>query len=305
MCTKQAKESASTSVAHKKLPQELWGDISLRLSTSQAISAAEVFQFSLSAYDRIWHTAFRSERWLASAGAEYANIVLVGVDLDALAYNRETPASTHLALVVSDPLGDCQYESDLFQFSVRGMRGTYKGPGQYQLQHLTLTVGSFEVPEILGRDFRSLFAQDGNQIRTKYCYWKDPERKIRALTSEDIRGIGGPVAEIERLGPIFLLDINPPIQRLPEYFPIFSKDRKTTEQFIFRGFGGESFHTGVPPLVHVIPGDVTDSGTLLFDGFTFRCARYEKYDRYLTDWVAVARDESGDRRAAVEARGRS
>ena len=56
----------------------------------------------------------------------------------------------------------------------------------------------------------------------------------------------------------------------------------------------------LPALVHL-----GIDGTLLFDGFTFRCARYEKYDRYLADWVAVARDESGHGRAAVEARCRS
>lgn len=74
-----------------------------------------------------------------------------------------------------------------------------------------------------------------------------------------------------------------------------------TEQFIFRAFGGKSFFTRVPPLVNVIPGDITDSGTILFNGFTFRCRRHDEYDRHLTDWVFVARDECGHSCAAIEA----
>jgi hypothetical protein len=73
---------------------------------------------------------------------------------------------------------------------------------------------------------------------------------------------------------------------------IFSKHKKIKQAVCPQGLWGCSrggFHTGVPPLVHVAPGDVTDSGTHVFDGFAFRCARYEKYDSYLTDWVIVAK----------------
>jgi hypothetical protein len=44
-------------------------------------------------------------------------------------------------------------------------------------------VESLGAPEILGGDFRSLFAP-ADQILTKCCYWKDPGNKIRALASK-------------------------------------------------------------------------------------------------------------------------
>jgi hypothetical protein len=270
--------------AHHKIPQELWIKITSHLPSTSAVNAAEVFKFEPKAYDRVWNAVFKTERWLHSAGAQHANIVLIGVDLDILSNLKKTSARAHLMLTAFDRDGDLQYEDDHLHSSFRGV---YNGLGEAQLEQLALTIGRFDVPEVLGKDFRYLFSGNGQQLQTKYCYWKDPRKRITTIKTQDIRGIGGPITKFKDLDPIFLLNLQPPAQ-LHEY-----RAGGTHEQFIFRRFGGSSFWTGCPPLVNVIREDQMRTGEYTFKGFTFNDKRFEEYDRQKTDWVEVAETETG------------
>ena len=107
---------------------------------------------------------------------------------------------------------------------------------EHQLEQLTLAVGRLDVPEVLGNDFRYLFSYVEQKMQTKYCYWKDPEKKIRYLRSQDIRGIDGPVMQTQDLRPIFLLSLDPPTQNLPassESLGLARCDSNKPVQFIF------------------------------------------------------------------------
>lgn len=147
------------------------------------------------------------------------------------------------------------------------------------------------MPEVLGQDFCYLFSGRENDIQTKYCYWKDPEKKIRTLCLPDIRGIDGPITQLQDLRPIFLLNLDLPAQILPDSSKPPSSDPL---QFIFRCFGGLSFWAGHPPLVDVVrsEGWELSQREYTFQGFTFKDRKYEQYDRQHTDWVNVAELES-------------
>ena len=262
---------------YDKIPQEIWDEITSYLPPLLALYAAEMFNFQPRAYDKVWSAIFKSDQWHESCGAEYANIVLVGTDLDILSGTRTNSARPSLVLTAFDRAGDLQYEDDLLRSS---FRGTYTGPGEYHLEQTVLTIGSFDVPEVFGKDFRYLFSRDGQQLQTKYCYWKDPSKKIRTLKGQDIRGIGGQITEVNDLDPIFLLNLHPPVQCIPAYFPLRLNSTVTPEQYIFRSFGGSSFWTGHPYLVEPIYGDRTGSGEYVFNGFTFKDKKYEGEHKY-------------------------
>jgi hypothetical protein len=191
-----------------------------------------------------------------------------------------TPARPHIVLAVWDHNGDVQYQ-DLGE----SLRGTYDDSSMSKLDELDLTVSSLTVPEIDADDCRYLFSKTENGLQTKYCYWNDPERSIRTLESKHILGIGGSIKNVEKLKPIFLLELEAPSINWPEFVPKDTTELKT-EQFIFRFFGGVSFYEGKPPLVDVMYG----SGEL-FHGFKFRDARYNDCDRELMDWRALAQEE--------------
>lgn len=201
-----------------------------------------------------------------------------------------SPKQPHWALAVNDLEGDIQYEDKLFLDSLRRpYKSAKRIQHQYDLEHVKLTAGCFSVPEVLGKDFRDLFSTAGGQLQTQYCYWGDGQRKIRTLTSKDILGIGGPISHTEKLGPIFLLNIEAPAQSLAGPYRMYGN---IPEQFIFRYFGGVSFSGGHPPLVDVMEGSVGHDGEHTFAGFKFLKTEYEQMDRQKTDWTAVAQKET-------------
>jgi hypothetical protein len=270
--------------AYRKLPQELWDKITSYLPLSGS-DASKILKFQLKnpAYDRAWNAIFKSEQWAESAGAEHANIVLIGADLDLFSDSETPSARPHLLLTASDDIGDLQYEENLLSLN---LRGAYKGEGENQLERLTLTVGNFDVPEIIGKDFRYLFSENGSRIETKYCYLDDPKKKIRTVEPHDIRGIDGPITKTTNLAPIFLLNLYPPVRDMLGYFK-----PRVLEQLIFRNFGGKSFMEGKPPLVDVIQGDKTCNGDFTLMGFKFKNNKYESYSRQETDWSKEAAKE--------------
>ncbi|KAF2632993.1 hypothetical protein BU25DRAFT_406266 [Macroventuria anomochaeta] len=161
------------------------------------------------AYDSVWNAIFKDEDWLKSDSAKDTDIVLIGADLDILSGSTTNGARPHLMLAAFDRHGDLQYEDDLLRSSLRGSSlGLEEHQLEYQLEQLTLAVSRLDVPEVLGQDFCYLFSRREQGIQTKYCYWRDPEKKIRNLCPQDIRGIDGPITQIQNLWPIFLLNLN-------------------------------------------------------------------------------------------------
>ena len=152
------------------------------------------------------------------------------------------------------------------------LRGGIPGSKEHQLERLTLAVSRLDVPEVLGQDLCYLFSGSEQEIKTKYCYWRDPEKKIRTLCSQDIRGIDGPITHIQTLRPISLLNL-PPTQTLPDSSECSKSD---PVQFTFRCFGGLSFWTGRPPLVDVVLSEGWEQSQLeyTFQSFTFKDKRY-------------------------------
>lgn len=77
--------------------------------------------------------------------------MLFGADVDVLGGTKTTSTRPSVVFTAFDRAGDLQYEVDLLRSS---FRGTYTGPGEYQLEQTCLLVGSFDVPVVFGRDFR-------------------------------------------------------------------------------------------------------------------------------------------------------
>ena len=147
----------------------------------------------------MWTAVFRNEDWLESCSAKDANIVLIGVDLDILSALTMNNAQPRLVLTAFDHRGELQYENELLHLSLRG--GT-PGSKEYQLEQLTLAVSRLDVPEVVGQDFGYLFSSRKQEIQKKYCYWRDTGKNIRTLCSQNIRGIDGPITQIQNLRPI-------------------------------------------------------------------------------------------------------
>ncbi|KAF1357326.1 hypothetical protein EJ07DRAFT_157641 [Lizonia empirigonia] len=270
---------------HPNIPQEVWDKITAYLLPSSALNAASVFSFKSNAYDRVWTAVFKNEGWLESYCGKDVNIVLIGADLDLLSGITTDKAQPRLVLAAFDRCGELQYEENLLHSSLRG--GSL-GLKDHQFKHLSLAVSRLDVPEVLGQDFSYLFSTR-QELQTKYCYWRDPERRVRTLHPQDIRGIDGPITQIQNLRPIFLLNLNPPTQFQPD-----SSSSSEPVQFIFRCFGGSSFWTGRPPLVDVVrsEGWELSQGEYTFQGFTFKDRKYRQYNRQYTDWVGLAELES-------------
>jgi hypothetical protein len=74
------------------------------------------------------------------------------------------------------------------------------------------------VLEIIGKDFRYLFFENTLEVRTKYCYWNDPKKRIRVVEPHGILGIDGLITETANLAPIFLLNLYPPVRDILGYF---------------------------------------------------------------------------------------
>ncbi|KAF1924625.1 uncharacterized protein M421DRAFT_402062 [Didymella exigua CBS 183.55] len=277
------------------LPQEVWDNITTWLLPSSALIAAKIFNFESNAYDQVWTAVFKNERWLESHCAQDAKMVLIGTDLDILSGPTTDKAQPRLVLATFDGCGELQYKDDLLSASLRGGIPSSEG---YQLEQLTLAVSRLDVPEVLGQDFCYLFSSREEDIQTRYCYWKDPEKRIRTLCSQDIRGIDGPITQLQNLRPVFLLNLDPPTKIMSDSSEPSSSD---PVQFIFRCFGGSSFWAGDPPLVDVIrsEGWELSQRECTFQGFTFRVGKYREYDRQYTDWTSVAEMESGQKCTAI------
>ncbi|KAL1598067.1 hypothetical protein SLS59_007077 [Nothophoma quercina] len=205
-------------------------------------------------------------------------------------------------MAVFDRQGDVQYERDLLSSC---LRGDLLDSDEHQSDRLILVKSRLDVPELMGNDFSYLFSDGDQGIQTKYCYWGDPEKKIRNLHAQNIRGIGGAITRMENLKPIFLLNLNPPTQFAPNDPESPSLRRRSSSvpvQFIFRCFGGSSFWTGCPPLVDVMVAEGEESGPWerTFEGFTYKDERYNTYHRNDTDWVRVAELESRQRCNEIE-----
>jgi hypothetical protein len=153
-------------VACTDVPQKVWDEITLYLSPVFALYAAETFKFESRAFVKVWGAIFKSDQWHESPAAEHANIVLIGAGLGILGGTKTISTRPSVVLTAFDRAGDLQHEVDLLRSSFRRI---YTGPGEYQLEHTYLLVGSFDVPIVIGRDFRYLFSVD-KQYQTKYCY---------------------------------------------------------------------------------------------------------------------------------------
>jgi hypothetical protein len=217
-------------VSRRELPQEIWDIVTSHLPSCSACNVAKVFGFTISAYDKVWSSIFMLEDWHECPAGQGADIVLIGADLDILG-SVYSPNRPHVVLAVFDRGGDLQWEEERFRLS---FGKNYNGPGVYELEHLTLTIGNFDVPEIYGQDFRFLFSQSTNHLHTKYCYWGDPRKTISTVARQDIRGVGGVITTLEDLDSIFLLHLHPPLQRRPRYFPPSVQSYIIPEQFIFK-----------------------------------------------------------------------
>jgi hypothetical protein len=252
---------------YRKLPQKVWDEITSYLSPFEALRAAETLDFRLTAYDKVWTTIFKSDRWHESPSAENAQIILIGADLDILGDKNINSARPSVVLTAFDCAGDLQYENDLLRSS---FRGAYNGPGEYQLEHASILISSFDSSEVFGRNFHYLFSKNNHRLQTKYCYWKDPKKKIRTASGQDIRGIGGAITTVEDLDPIFLLNLRPPVPCIPDYFPSRPVGTIMTEQHTFRSFWGSRFGNGNTHLVEPMYEDRVDSGEYFLYGFSLR-----------------------------------
>lgn len=260
------------------------------LPAVSAFRAMETLGFRPTAYDRLWHSIFRSDEWLETDAVQRADIVLIGTDLHDLARPEKTLKRPHIALVVFDQSGDVQNDHDKF---VRSIRGTFDGHAMSHLELLDVTVGRFDVPEVYRNDFGFLFEKQRNGLKTMYCYYGDPRKEISLVSPGNVRGIDGAITDITRLRPIFLLSLDIATHRPPTHCEELEAPQNgyPPRQFIFRNFRGCSFDEGTPPLVEVITKGQFCNGRHVYDAFRFKHAKYADCDRQHTDWNAIARAE--------------
>jgi hypothetical protein len=193
-------------------------------------------------YDAAWNAVFKRLNWLQDAyDTHKGNIVLIGIDLDNIGGDKESEKRPHIALAVYDRGGDIQYTFKLF---CKSLRGTFTEHRISHLERVDLTISRFDISETsdFENGFGYLFREGKDGLHTKYCFWKDPEKKIRTLDSNNIIGIDGPVSRLDSLRPIFLLHLIPPRLNIPSYFPPTCAVAEV-EQYIFRSFNG-SFEQG-------------------------------------------------------------
>jgi hypothetical protein len=255
----------------EKLPQELWDQISSYLPSPLAFNGAHLVGFKVGAYDKAWAAVFRSDdelRWILEQGRIP---VLIGNDLDSLGQTNDRPKCPHLVLAfhIAWQDGPRTCPSSVLS-TLRGDISDFS-ESQLTLDHLTLTITDFSLPEYLSKDFRFLFGEQ-EPLETKYCYYGDPKKRISKIKTEDIRGINGPIEKARDLCPIFLLRLH---------------TSGGVEQYVFREFGGLSvFGKLPPPLVEVIREEDNQD---LIRTFRFKNREHDKLrHNKITDWIKLA-----------------
>jgi hypothetical protein len=181
--------------AFHDIPQELRDEISSYIA-SPSILNASAFNFApgatSEAYDQVWNAIFKNNEWHECEEAKHANIVLIRADLDILSNAKKSSARAHIMLTIYNRRGDLGDKHKLLDSSLRAIKS---GPEEYKGERHTLTLGDFSVPKLQGKDFRYFL-----------------EKKIRTLKSQDIRGINRLITNTKDLNPIFLLNLQPPVQ---------------------------------------------------------------------------------------------
>lgn len=93
------------------MPQELWDNVVLNLTSFSAKSTAEALSTklteNLSIHESVWRLFFKDETWLQLAFEKYnTNPVLLGADLLRIPKKLKKNKSCYLVLLVDDWSGD-------------------------------------------------------------------------------------------------------------------------------------------------------------------------------------------------------
>jgi hypothetical protein len=207
------------SSTYKKIPQELWDQITPHLPSLSTRYAARILSFGLwpsqESHSGVWDAIFEDTSWINQAIIDFnVNPVLIG-------QINNNNKSAYLTLVVRDNPGDLRFRKKQFLKSLRGHpRLNKKYEVHFPSSNITLNVadvvGSFDVIPV---DTKRLFSYRHKNLQSAYLLWNDPEHKVRIIDSEDIVGIGGKALTLKSVSFICGLSIT------------FSDDHR--EQYVF------------------------------------------------------------------------
>jgi len=206
------------------VPQEIWDHITSYLPSTSTVDAAEAFPFRITseqkAHGSLWRAIFKDESWLQIAVERYGvNPVLVGPDLRRFYRGRsrakETglshlfsrlctkPKRTYMVLVACDPDGTLCEERETFFKSLQRHECNQANERLLFANNIVLNIEQVvtSCDGITLADRRLMFEE--KQLRTSYCFWRDPERQMRCLEAPDIIGTNGPIVQHSDVHPVF------------------------------------------------------------------------------------------------------
>ena len=144
--------------------------------------------------------------WLECEGAEGANILLLGADLERI---REGIKPYNIILAIVDYNGDLQYEKQYQQF-LKNLTPASSHPGAYKFEHGSLWLSKDGEESLVGcKDSSLFFSQSADGPKISYCYYRDPKKEIR--TTKNVWGLGGKVMQCSALNPAAVLSLEIPV----------------------------------------------------------------------------------------------
>lgn len=201
------------------MPQEIWNNISGRLSTFLALPAADIFDFGLESNHRkhaaAWRTIFKDETWASHVLNKGLNPFLIGSDLSRL-YNEQKPVATSqrslfLTLHVCDTSSDNHYDTEGTELFFSSLQPhTYeKATAEVSFSNGVvmnikdiLTDGEFVV-----LNPRRLFSFRRRRLRTSSMHWDDSQCRLRSIVGKDVVGLGGESTNLDSISMICGIDI--------------------------------------------------------------------------------------------------
>ncbi len=199
------------------MPQELWNNVSSRLSTLGAVSAADIFGFGIDSSQRkhaaVWRKIFKDDIWALRAVKAGLNPFLLGSNLLQLYHKGTFQKPLFLVLRVCDDSGDCQYDADTLFTSLQPHTYDIKTKEVTFPEGIIINVHDIvSAPKEIKVDIRRVLHQGWpRHLRTSYIHWEDKKYRIRQLTRKSMRGeLLKKAANFDSISKYCFLDIKNP-----------------------------------------------------------------------------------------------
>ena len=176
------------------MPQEIWNNVSNRLSTFRAASAADIFGFGLDSHQRkhaeVWRIIFKDDIWASRAVEQGLSPFLLGSSLPQLYHKGPSQKPLFLVLRICDRTGDSHYNADMFFTSLQQHTYDQKAAEVTFPGGIIINVKDIvNDPEYVVLDPPNVFAYRRRRPRTSFIHWDDNRGRLRTVTRRDIKGL--------------------------------------------------------------------------------------------------------------------